>query len=83
MSNITYTPIIQREGSGTNKTGVIEAGAFSVSIANVGNHDDAQVNDIQLKKTETLSFNAGEENTLGRFEWETGTSELLIIILRK
>jgi hypothetical protein len=81
--NITYTPTILREGTGTNKTGFIEAGAFSVSIANVGNHDDAKVNGITLKKTETLSFNAGEANFLGRLEWETGTSELLMIILRK
>lgn len=81
--NITYAPTILREGSGTNKKVTIESGAFSVSIANSGTADDATVNGVILKQSETLSFNAGEANFLGRFDCETGTSELLIIVLRK
>lgn len=81
--NITYAPTILREGTGTNKKVTIESGAFSVSIANSGSANDAKVNGVTLKQSETLNFNAGEANFLGRFNCETGTSELLIIVLRK
>jgi len=77
--SITYRPTITRP---TN-TGTIESGAFSVSFANVHASADASINGTTLKAGETINFNAGDKDTLGRFDYVATGSELLIISLRK
>ncbi len=77
--SVTYQPTITRP---TN-TGTIESGAFSVSFANVHASADASINGTTLKAGETISFSAGEKDTLGRFDYVATGSELLIITLRK
>ena len=79
---ITYTPTVLRpKDAGTS---AVESGAFSASFANVDAAADARVQGVPLKAGETLNFNAGAiHNTLGRIEYDTTGSELLIIVLRK
>ena len=80
---ITYTPTVLRpKNSGAS---AVESGAFSASFANVdAAAADATVQGVVLKAGETLNFNAGAiHNTLGRIEYDTTGSELLIIVLRK
>jgi hypothetical protein len=79
---ITYTPTVLRpKNAGTS---AVESGAFSASFANVHATAPASVQGVVLKAGETLNFNAGAiHNTLGRIEYDTTGSELLIIVLRK
>ena len=78
--SVTYQPTITR----VSDTGTIEAGAFSVSFANVDASANASVNGTTLAAGETINFNAGAiHNTLGRFDYVATGSELLIITLRK
>ena len=78
--SVTYQPTITRPD---DMTGYIESGAFSVSFANVHASVNASVNGTILKAGETISFSAGDKNTLGRFDYVATGSELLIISLRK
>ncbi len=78
---VTFKPSIERPAS---RTGVIESGAYSVSIANVHASADATINGVVLKTGETITFAASESNgTVGRIEYDASSSELLIITLRK
>lgn len=79
---ITYTPTVLRpKNLGAS---AVESGAFSASFANVDAAADATVQGVILKAGETINFNAGAiHNTLGRIEYDTTGSELLIIVLRK
>jgi len=75
----TRTPNIFRY---TN-SGTIAAGAYSMSIANVGTAN-ATVKTITLKPGETVSFDAGTlNNTLAAVAYDATTSgaELLVITL--
>ena len=80
--SITYTPTVLRPRN--EGASAVESGAFSASFANVDAAADATVQGVVLKAGETLNFNAGAiQNTLGRIEYDTAGSELLIIVLRK
>jgi hypothetical protein len=64
-------------------SGTIAAGAYSMSIANVGTAN-ATINTVTLKAGETISFDAGPmNNTLAAVAYDATTSgaELLIITL--
>lgn len=78
---VTFKPEIERPAT---RTGYIESGAYSVSIANVHATAPATINGITLKSGETITFAASESNgTIGRIEYDASSSELLIITLRK
>ena len=80
LEAVTYQPTLLRP----TDAGIIESGAFSVSFANVHATADSRINSTQLKAGETISFNAGSiHTTLGRFQYDATSSELLIIVLRK
>jgi hypothetical protein len=76
-------PTFLRPSSASPGSGIIAAGAYSVSFASVGTAD-ATVGGITLKPGETLNFDAGAiNNTLSGITYSTSTAgaELIIITL--
>jgi len=83
---VTFAPSINRN---SNANGVIEAGAYSISIANVAAAGNVTITGADgvtanVAPGETISFSASESNgTIGRLEYDASAAEALIITLRK
>ena len=81
----TFAPNILR----TSGTSYIEAGAYSISIANVATSGNVRITGADsvtadVAPGETISFSASESNgTIGRLEYDASSAEALIITLRK
>jgi hypothetical protein len=83
QEGVERTPTFLRPSSASPGSGIIAAGAYSVSFASVGTAD-ATVGGITLKPGETLNFDAGAiNNTLSAITYTTSTAgaELIIITL--
>lgn len=82
---VTFAPSISRN---SDADGVIEAGAYSISIANVAASGNVVItasgNSANLGPGETITYSASESNgTVGRVEYDASGAEALVITMRK
>lgn len=64
----------------TNGAQTISAGAYSVTISNVGGNNGT-VNGTVLKSGETVSFDASAGNKLGAIAVDASGTELVIVVV--
>ena len=64
----------------TNGTQTISAGAYSVTVSNVG-EINGKVNGTVLKGGETVSFDASAGNKLGAITVDASGTELVIVVV--
>ena len=64
----------------TNGTQTISAGAYSVTVSNVG-EINGKVNGTVLKGGETVSFDASTGNKLGDITVDASGTELVIVVV--
>jgi hypothetical protein len=64
----------------TNGSQTISAGAYSVTVSNVGGNNGT-VNGTVLKGGETVSFDASEGNKLGAITVVASNTEIVIVVV--
>ena len=78
----TVTNVIVRPASGDANDAATVTAPRSVSFANVGTTDTVTVNSVTLKQGETITFDAGLNNTLANIPYDCSATggELLIVL---